>query len=267
MKTLTLALAGLGLSVSTNIFAEQQKSPDVYQQSYALYLLYHPETKEQNSKSIVDNLKKDYQPLFVQHKNVNAEQFVQYEQNRLTPLLAQRREMSEKQAHVRFGILDADKDQKLTLKEFQQSGIKTFDAMDRNQDGVINAEDVKLTDSPMGTHDGFRVRLPIAMPMANTPQEFIEQYGKGKDFVTLGDYLTARDQQYYAMDVQHKHSVTEAEYVNEFMQRYDANSLKGKENMKNLSLQQFQLMSNGKQNIQMKDVEKFAKKLDQQISQ
>jgi hypothetical protein len=268
MKTFSVMLIGLSSICSTTItFAEQQNNqPDVYQQSYALYMLYHPETKEQNSKALVENFHQDYQPLFQKNKKVNADQFVQYEQARLDPLLKQRRDMSLKQAHVRYGILNSAKNQKLTLKEFQEIGLKAFNEMDKNQDGVINIEDVKLTENNVGTHDGFRVRLPISMPIANNPQEFIQLYGQGKDFVTLGDYLTARDQQFYAMDTQHKHSVTESEYVDEFMQRYDQNSVKGKEKMKDFSLQQFKTIANGKPTIQMKDIEKFAKKLDQSIS-
>lgn len=52
--------------------------------------------------------------------------------------------MSLKQVHVRYGILDKSKDQKLTLKEFQALGEKTFDGFDQNQDGLINAGRCKV---------------------------------------------------------------------------------------------------------------------------
>ena len=107
-------LLGLSSMCSTSItFAAQQNNqPDVYQQSYALYMLYHPETKEQNSKALVENYRQDYQALFQNNKKVSADQFVQYEQARLDPLLKQRRDMSLKQAHVRYGILNSAKNQK-----------------------------------------------------------------------------------------------------------------------------------------------------------
>jgi len=72
MKTFGVMLIGLSSICSTTItFAEQQNNqPDVYQQSYALYMLYHPETKEQNSKALVENFHQDYQPLFQKNKKV-----------------------------------------------------------------------------------------------------------------------------------------------------------------------------------------------------
>ena len=182
--------------------------------------------------------------------------------------MKQRREMSLKQSHVRFGILDSNKDQKMTLKEFQASGMKTFDEMDKNKDGLISAEDVKLAaGNGASTHDGFRVRLPIAMPMANNQQEFIQKYGQGKAYATLGDYLTERDKQFMATDTNADLVVSEQEYVDEFMQRFDRNSIDGQEKMKELSKLQFQAIAQGKSHIQAKDIAQFANKLDKAISQ
>lgn len=261
----------VGLSsvfMATTVSAEQKQQPDFYEQSYALYVLYHPKNKDQSRTALVKQFSQDFSALFQQHKKVNETQFVQFEQSRLEPLLKQRRDLSLKQAHVRFGVLNTNKDQQLTLKEFQASGMKTFDEMDKNQDGIINAEDLKLSaNQKTGTHDGFRVKLPISMPMANTVQEFIDQYGQGKNYVTLGDYLSARDQQFFTMDTQHKNSVNEQEYVDEFMQRYDQNTMHGKVKMNDFYKQQFHVISNGKPTIQKQDIEKFAQKIDEKISQ
>lgn len=41
--------------------------------------------------------------------------------------------------------------------------------------------------------------------------------------MTLGDYLTARDKQYFETDTNQDLIVTEQEYVDEFMQRFDRN--------------------------------------------
>lgn len=46
-----------------------------------------------------------------------------------------------KQAHVRFGVLDTDKDGNLTLDEFNASGERMFDKLDTNGDGVVDAAD------------------------------------------------------------------------------------------------------------------------------
>ncbi|HUD31014.1 MAG TPA: hypothetical protein VMQ93_19290 [Novosphingobium sp.] len=46
-----------------------------------------------------------------------------------------------KQAHVRFGVLDTDKDGNLTLAEFNASGQRMFEKLDSNGDGVVDAKD------------------------------------------------------------------------------------------------------------------------------
>ncbi|MEE4453294.1 EF-hand domain-containing protein [Novosphingobium resinovorum] len=46
-----------------------------------------------------------------------------------------------KQAHVRFGVLDTDKDGNLTLAEFNASGERMFEKLDTNGDGVVDAKD------------------------------------------------------------------------------------------------------------------------------
>ncbi|MDR3030517.1 MAG: hypothetical protein LBV35_18920 [Acinetobacter sp.] len=268
MKKLALLIATItAMTSSVSTIAETVEQADVYQQAYALYMLYHSNNKDQTTPSLIKQYPQDYAELFKGNKKVTQQQFVQFEQARLEPLLKQRREMSEKQAHIRFGILDNNKDQKLTLKEFQETGLKTFNQFDKNQDGLINAEDAKLSDNTNATHDGFRVKLPISMPMPSNTQEFITQYGQGKNYVTLGDYLTARDKQYIANDANGDHIVTEKEYVDEFMQRFDQNIASGKLKMQETAGQQFQAISKGKTTIQHADLQQFAKKLNQSIRQ
>lgn len=55
---------------------------------------------------------------------------------------------SDKQTRVRFAALDADKDGKLSFAEYQVSGKRTFEAADRNKDGVVDAVDAKLPAPP-----------------------------------------------------------------------------------------------------------------------
>lgn len=268
MKTFFMTILATALfATSWNASANEHPQTDVYAQSYAVYLLYHPDNKDQSSTAIKKHFVEDYADLFKNKNKVTEVEFVAYEQSRLQPLMKQRREMSLKQAHVRFGILDANKNGQMTLKEFQDSGVKTFEGMDKNNDGLINAEDVKASGTQTGTHDGFRVRLPISMPMANTAKEFIEKYSQGKTYATLGDYLVARDQQFKDTDRNQDLLLTEQEYVDEFMQRFDANAVQGIEKMKALSAQKFQAISGSKSTIQAKDIEKFAKQLDRAISQ
>ncbi|MGE6331613.1 EF-hand domain-containing protein [Stenotrophomonas sp. NPDC077659] len=49
-----------------------------------------------------------------------------------------------RQVHVRFGVLDADKDGHMTFAEYQVSGKRLFETADRNKDGVVDAADAKV---------------------------------------------------------------------------------------------------------------------------
>ncbi|VFR21315.1 Probable calcium-binding signal peptide protein [plant metagenome] len=50
----------------------------------------------------------------------------------------------DRQVHVRFGVLDADKDGHMTFAEYQVSGKRLFGTADRNKDGVVDALDAKV---------------------------------------------------------------------------------------------------------------------------
>jgi len=228
-------------------------------QAYGLYALYHPQDKNPDNVTFVKNYAADYADLFKTQKQVNQQQYVQYEQARLEPVLKQRREMSLKQAHVRFGVLNTNKDDKITLKEYQEIGLKTFNQFDKNQDGIITAEDAKNEATATGTHDGFKVKSPLSMPMAANANEFIQMYANNnKNYVTLGDYLTHRDQQFFLTDSNKDLSLSEDEYVGEFTQRYDEHLAQARKQYNEFFNQQFQNISHGKTTIQDKDIKTFA---------
>ncbi|WP_369977238.1 EF-hand domain-containing protein [Xanthomonas bundabergensis] len=50
----------------------------------------------------------------------------------------------DRQVHVRFGVLDADKDGRMTFAEYQVSGKRLFETADRNKDGTVDAADAKV---------------------------------------------------------------------------------------------------------------------------
>ena len=75
------------------------------------------------------------------------EYLAEYE-DRLDRHIATQTGGSDKQTRVRFGALDTDKDGKMTFAEYQVSGKRTFDAADRNHDGVVDAADAKLPPPP-----------------------------------------------------------------------------------------------------------------------
>ena len=63
---------------------------------------------------------------------------------RIDARVAELDKREDRQAHVRFGVLDTDKDGKMTFAEYQASGKRQFDTADRNRDGVVDAADAKL---------------------------------------------------------------------------------------------------------------------------
>lgn len=53
------------------------------------------------------------------------------------------RQRQTRQAHVRFGVLDADKDKTITRAEYDRVGARSFAEQDGNTDGVVTAEDAR----------------------------------------------------------------------------------------------------------------------------
>lgn len=51
-----------------------------------------------------------------------------------------------RQAKVRFGVLDADKDGSISLEEFQAAGLRMFKLHDRNEDSVVDDADIKIAE-------------------------------------------------------------------------------------------------------------------------
>ena len=84
---------------------------------------------------------------------VDETEYVGEYQGRLTVQLAASTESSERkaeeevrqirQAHVRFGVLDKDKDQKMSAEEFAASGARAFAEQDGDGDGVVTGGEKK----------------------------------------------------------------------------------------------------------------------------
>ncbi|OEY93584.1 EF-hand domain-containing protein [Acinetobacter qingfengensis] len=232
--------------------------PDINIQTIGFYSMLHPEVKQLTQNNFNKNFPADYANLFKQNPNVSKQQFIAYSNQHLENIISKRREGSLKQAHVRFNVLNSNKDDKITLNEFQAIGLKTFAGFDKNQDGIINAEDIKLAPQQQGTHDGLRITTPLAMPMANNIQEFIQTYGQTKNYVTLANYLTERDKQFFAVDQNQDFVLSEQEYVNEFMQRYDQNLTQARQQYQIIFAQQFDAIAKNKSTINAKHLNQYA---------
>lgn len=55
------------------------------------------------------------------------------------------RQRQMRQTHVRFGVLDKDKDGKMTKAEYDASGARAFAEQDDDKDGTVSAVDVAAT--------------------------------------------------------------------------------------------------------------------------
>lgn len=58
---------------------------------------------------------------------------------------AEERQRQIRQAHVRFGVLDKDKNQKIEQAEYIQSGARAFAEQDDDKDGIVTAADAAAT--------------------------------------------------------------------------------------------------------------------------
>ncbi|HEU0095550.1 MAG TPA: hypothetical protein VFQ52_03790 [Rhizomicrobium sp.] len=85
---------------------------------------------------------KDFDRINTTHDGTATEsQYVDEFTVRLDRQLAAERAAQVKQAHVRFGVLDKNKDGHISREEFEASGKKLFDALDTNHDGVVDEKD------------------------------------------------------------------------------------------------------------------------------
>ena len=55
------------------------------------------------------------------------------------------RQRQIRQAHVRFDVLDKDKDRKMTQAEYDASGARAFAEQDNDKDGIVTAADAAGT--------------------------------------------------------------------------------------------------------------------------
>lgn len=212
-------------------------------------------------KQFLDAFIAPYQVLFSQAKKINQQQFVAFEENRLDQIVQSHREASVKQAHVRFGVLNKNKDGKLSLKEFQDVGVRSFESFDKNADGLVNADDIPFETKKEGLHGGAMFKMAVSIPVPTDVKSFIEQHGQGKGYVTLAQLLSEREKQFIEADLNHDWSLSEEEYVNEFTQRYDQNTVQAKVGLNAFYQERFTAIAQGKPEIGLKEIKRFAEKV------
>lgn len=73
--------------------------------------------------------------------SVNELEYINEYTLRLDKELAERRARQIRQAHVRFGVLDTNKDGVLSAEEFAASGDRMFSRLDTSGDGFVDTAD------------------------------------------------------------------------------------------------------------------------------
>lgn len=68
------------------------------------------------------------------------------------------RQRQMRQAHVRFGVVDRDKDAKMVEAEYDVSGARAFAEQDNDKDGTITAADVAATEAQRLAANGDAAR-------------------------------------------------------------------------------------------------------------
>jgi hypothetical protein len=106
------------------------------------------ETYDANSDSVVSRAEFDahraeqFDRADADHNGALTEaEYVAEYQVRLDAELAAQREAQLRQAHVRFGVLDANHNAAMTTTEFGASGQRMFASLDTNHDGAVDERD------------------------------------------------------------------------------------------------------------------------------
>lgn len=86
---------------------------------------------------------RDYQRTAVSNRavGITEAEYVAEFTERLERQLRAKREGQIKQTHSRFGVLDKNKDGRISQDEFMNSGNNTFFHFDSNKDGVVDEKD------------------------------------------------------------------------------------------------------------------------------
>lgn len=72
---------------------------------------------------------------------LTEEEYVAEYTTRLDAQLAETRARQIKQAHVRFGVMDADKNARMVRAEYETTATRTFSRLDTNTDGRVDDKD------------------------------------------------------------------------------------------------------------------------------
>lgn len=162
--------------------------------------------------------------------NVDEDEYVYEWEGAIKVRFASDREASVKQTHVRFNAIDDNRDGYILPDELNAMGLRGFDYMDQDKDGVILVSDPDpRRESASANEDEARTqkitlyqRPLLRMPTTHNIKGFMELYDiNGDDKVTKDEFQAVRDAQFKRTDENGDGRLTEQEYVLEFEDRLD----------------------------------------------
>lgn len=178
---------------------------------------YAADDKQSISKSEFDSARAARLLGMDSNKNgaVDAQEYADEYAARLEKKISAERKAQVAQTVIRFGAVDKNHDQKITLEEFQASASGLFNFLDKQKTGVIS------TETPEPEANGGS-RSVLSMPDTHSVKGFLEIYDVDSDGkVTRADFDQQRKDKFNATDTNHDGSVNAEEYMTEFENRLD----------------------------------------------
>jgi len=146
---------------------------------------------------------------------VDTQEYADEYATRLEKKISAERKAQVDQTVIRFGAVDKNRDGKITLDEFQASGARIFDFLDKQKTGVIAANTAESTAASTS-------RSVLAMPDTHSVKGFLEIYDvDGDNKVTRVEFEQHRKAQFEATDANRDGYVNTEEYLLEFENRLD----------------------------------------------
>lgn len=183
-------------------------------------------------------IKPQLSDLFGKNKKMTREQFLQAQQIWIDQQFAQERQGHIKQTNIRFASIDFDKNGAVDLREFQQTGLKSFDRYDTDKNGIINQNDRGEDEQAMqalrrtdNTPTERRLKGLLAMPTTHSITGFVQLYQTNGNTLTQAQYLSHREKQFAQTDSNQDGVLSAAEYEAEFMQRVGQTAQKAQQQL------------------------------------
>lgn len=269
MRILNVCIVGLMLSTSAvaNPVYLSPIEESVEDARLRFVLKFGGEQAQELSQATFEQqIQQHIKEIFAKKKSLTQPEFVTRHNAKSSVELAKFREMQIKQTQVRFKSIDANKDERIDLHEFQAVGLKSFARYDSNKDGYMDSKDSKETiEAEAQQKDNaslkYRLKPLLAMPTTHNAQGFMALYTEnGQKRVSLADYLKMREQQFSRTDSNQDGLIDSMEYETEFLQRADEMMEKTKQKLSDFTAQRFKAIDtdhNGK--ISPQDVVLFSK--------